>query len=188
MRDDQPNIRQWDYGLRAAAAENGEPAASPMRRLAAHPACFAILLGAAACAPSRGQDGAEDRSAEGRTYVVPFEVARARFAPLDPKHPDGPQISLLWGDHRTGPSAALFRFPRGYGGRFHSHSAAYHLSLLEGSMKHWDQGQREVGAPPQTAGAYWYQPAGQVHADNCLSSYCVAFVKFEGPIDASYVD
>jgi quercetin dioxygenase-like cupin family protein len=153
-----------------------------------HLSCLAALLGAASCAPATGNQTAQAGSTTDRTYVIPFEAARARFAPLSADAPDGPQISVMWGDHRTGPSAALFRFPRGYGGRFHSHSAAYHLSLLQGRMRHWDEGQREADAPVQSAGAYWHQPANQVHSDNCLSDYCVAFVKFEGPIDATYVD
>jgi hypothetical protein len=42
--------------------------------------------------------------------------------------------------------------------------------------------------PPLGPGAYWYQPGGQVHSDNCLTEYCIAFAKFEGRIDAHYVD
>lgn len=123
-----------------------------------------------------------------RMVVTSFAAARAKFAPLDPKRPDGPQIAVLWGDHRKGPSASLFRFPRNYGGPLHIHSADYHLSLLEGTMKHWGGDEREAEALPLGRGAYWFQPRNQVHSDDCLSTYCVAFVKFEGPIDATYVD
>ena len=167
-------------------------------RVAVELALAAVL---AACSQSDGQaskkDGAGAQaetaartgSTPPRTMVVTsFDTASAKFAPLDPKAPDGPQISVLWGDYKTGPSTSLFRFPRGYGGRFHTHSADYHLSLLDGTMKHWDANGSEAAARPLGRGAYWYQPAGQVHSDQCLTEYCIAFVKFEGPIDADYVD
>lgn len=159
---------------------------------------LAIL--AAACSQSGGQaskqETAETETGGGRSGSTPprnmvvtsFDTASAKFAPLEPNAPDGPQISVLWGDYRTGPSTSLFRFPRGYGGRFHTHSADYHLSLLDGTMKHWDANGSEAAARPLGRGAYWYQPAGQVHSDQCLSEYCIAFVKFEGPIDADYVN
>lgn len=128
--------------------------------------------------PAARQDGA----------ATSFEAASARFKPLNPAAPNGAQISTLWGDPRTGPSAALLRFPRNYGGRLHTHSADYHLSLLQGTMKHWVEDQREADAAALGAGAYWHQPAGQVHSDNCLSEYCLAFMKFEGPSDVKYVE
>jgi hypothetical protein len=123
-----------------------------------------------------------------QSVVTPFEVSAARFEPLNPDQPNGPQISVLWGDPTSGPSASLFRFPRNYGGRFHTHTADYHLSLLEGTMKHWGEGQSEADVEELTLGGYWFQPGGQVHSDNCLTEYCIAFVKFEGPIDADYVE
>jgi hypothetical protein len=39
--------------------------------------------------------------------VIPF--ADARFTPIDPARPDGPQIVVLRGDPGTGPSAMLMR-------------------------------------------------------------------------------
>lgn len=151
-------------------------------------ACAASLLGSLVCIPAYSSDFDLIPSTEGRTYVVPYEAAEARFTPLYADNPNSPQISVLWGNPQTGPSAALFRFPLNYGGRFHSHSAAYHLSLMEGTMKHWDEGQLEADVPIQTAGAYWYQPGGQLHSDNCLSEFCVAFVVFDGAIDSAYAD
>lgn len=151
-------------------------------------ACAAVLLGSLVCVPAYSSDVDQIPSTDGRTYVVPYEVGEARFTPLYPDNPNSPQISVLWGNPQTGPSAALFRFPQNYGGRFHSHSAAYHLSLMEGSMKHWDEEQREADVPIQTAGAYWYQPGDQLHSDNCLSEFCVAFVVFDDAIDSDYAD
>lgn len=155
---------------------------------AAFIAYAAALLGSLVCIPAYSNEAEQTPLTEGRTYVVPFEAAGARFTPIYPNNPNSPQISVLWGNPQTGPSAALFRFPQNYGGRFHSHSAAYHLSLMEGSMKHWDEGQSEADVPVQTAGAYWYQPGDQLHSDNCLSEFCVAFVVFDGAIDSHYAD
>jgi quercetin dioxygenase-like cupin family protein len=105
--------------------------------------------------------------------VVPVETTK--FAPLDPAHPDGAQFAVLWGDPANGPSAMLVKFKKGVS-PFHSHSSDYHLSLLQGTMKHWEEGQREEDAKPLEPGSYWFQPANVPHADACLSDECLTFV------------
>ncbi|MGL5928514.1 MAG: cupin domain-containing protein [Dermatophilaceae bacterium] len=127
-------------------------------------------------------------STDNEMVVTPYDVSSAEFAPLNPDQPGGPQVSVLWGNTQTGPSAALFRFPKGYGGKFHTHTADYHLALIDGTMKHWGERQSEAAVRPLGRGSYWFQPGGQVHSDQCLTEYCIAFVKFEGPIDVTYVD
>jgi len=105
--------------------------------------------------------------------VVPFGATK--FAPLDPAHPDGAQFSVLWGDSTKGPSAMLVKFKKG-ASSLHYHSSDYHLSLLQGTMKHWAEGQREENAKPLEPGSYWFQPANLSHADACLTDECLAFV------------
>lgn len=82
-------------------------------------ACAAALLGSLVCIPAYSSGVTQIPSTEGRTYVVPYDVAEAQFMPIYPDNPNSPQISVLWGSPQTGPSAALFRFPQNYGGRFH---------------------------------------------------------------------
>ena len=105
--------------------------------------------------------------------VVPFDVAK--FAPLDPAHPSGNQFAVLWGDPMKGPSAMLVKFKKGVS-PLHYHSSDYHLTVLQGTMKHWAEGQREEDAKPLESGSYWFQPANLPHADDCLTDECLTFV------------
>ena len=123
--------------------------------------------------------------------VVPAADALARtFRPLNPGSPDGPQIAVLDGDPERGPSFALFRYGPDYegSGRLHTHTHAYRSWLIEGQMKHWDASGTEADAEPLGPGSYWRQPGGQLHADDCLSERCTAYVAFDGPVDADFPD
>ncbi len=103
--------------------------------------------------------------------VVPFQDAR--FVPLDAAQPG--ELAVLWGDPTKGSSAMLVKFKKGVG-RPHYHSSDYHLTLLQGTMKHWAEGEREEDAKPLGPGSYWFQPGNQVHTDACLTDECVMFV------------
>ena len=94
--------------------------------------------------------------------VVPFEDAK--FVPVDPARPKGPELAVLWGDPATGPSAILLRFAKG-DGRLHFHTSDYHLVVLQGTMKHWAEGQQAADAKSLRSGSYWFQPGNQVHGD-----------------------
>lgn len=142
---------------------------------------IAAILAAALTSLAQAQ-----KSDPQQMIVIPYEASKARFEPLYKSRPDGPQISLLRGDPRTGPSSALIKLPRNYGGRFHYHSANYQLFLLEGTMRQWSQDQTEANAVILTPGGYRYQPAMVSHADNCYTDYCVALVIYDGPVDTLY--
>ncbi len=113
--------------------------------------------------------------------VVPIE--QAQFMPVNPSRPDGPQLAVLWGDAATGPSSMLLRFAR-TDGTPHVHSSDYHLVVLEGTMKHWGEGQSQAEVKPLAPGSYWFQPGEEVHADACLSDECLMFVQWAGKRDA----
>ena len=113
--------------------------------------------------------------------VVPFDVAQ--FGPLDPAHPSGNQSSVLWGDPMKGPSAMLVKFKKGVSA-LHYRSSDYHLTVLQGTMKHWAEGQREEDAKPLGPGSYWFQPANLSHADACLTDGCLTFVYWLDKRDA----
>ncbi len=115
--------------------------------------------------------------------AVVTPLSEARFEPVSPAHPDGPQIAVLSGDPKTGPSVMLMRFARS-SGRLHIHSADYHLTVIEGEMKHWDAAGSEAAAPPIGPGGHWFQPGGQAHADSCLSDTCLMVIHWSGPRDA----
>ena len=112
--------------------------------------------------------------------------ADARFQPVDPARPGGAAIAVLRGDPAAGPSTMLMRMPRG-GGVMHEHTAAYDLVVLEGTMKHWPEGQSEADAAALGAGSYWHQPGGAAHADACLTDTCLMFITWSGARDARAV-
>jgi quercetin dioxygenase-like cupin family protein len=109
------------------------------------------------------------------SVIVAFEDAR--FTPMNMRAPDGPQLAVLWGDPTRGPSAMLMKFPQGALG-MHAHTADYHLVVLQGTMKHWDEDQSEADAQPLGPGSYWFQPGKQVHGDACVSSQCVLYLNW----------
>jgi quercetin dioxygenase-like cupin family protein len=102
--------------------------------------------------------------------VVPIEDAK--FAPVVTRLPEGPRMAVLWGDPNTGPSAMLLEMKRG-AGPMHTHTADYHLVVIEGTMKHWGAGEKESDAKPLGPGSYWFQPGGLAHADACVADRCV---------------
>lgn len=116
-----------------------------------------------------------------RTIVTP--LAEARFEPISAAHPDGPQIAILSGDPKTGPSVMLMRFGRSTG-RMHVHSADYRLTVIAGEMKHWDASGSEADAAVIGPGGHWFQPGGQPHADSCLSDECLMVIHWSGARDA----
>ena len=164
-----------------------------MKRLALAVACLSACSpppeggGAADAVPSAPVDAASGAA----TTVIPAADALARtFRPLDPGSPGVPQIAVLDGDPERGPSLALFRYGPDYegSGRPHTHAHAYRSWLVEGQMKHWGASGSQADAEPLGPGSYWRQPVGQLHADNCLSERCTAYVAFDGPVDADFPD
>jgi quercetin dioxygenase-like cupin family protein len=117
--------------------------------------------------------------AAGPMVVVP--ASEARFAPVDPARPDAAQMAVLWGDPQTGPSAVLLKFKKS-NGPLHVHSSDYHLVVLQGTMKHWAEGQ-EAAARALEPGSFWFQPGNQAHGDACLSDECLMYVQWAGKRD-----
>ena len=110
--------------------------------------------------------------------VVVFEDVK--FAP--PNMAPSAQIRVLSGQPDTGPSAMYLRFVK-QSIPMHVHTADYHLLVVEGTMKHWSQGESEDGARLLGPGSYWFQPGSQVHADACVSETCLLYLVWLGPRD-----
>jgi hypothetical protein len=113
--------------------------------------------------------------------VTAFEDAT--FVPLDSTQPDFAQIAVLWGDPTKGPSDMLLRFKKTAGG-FHYHTSDYHLVLLQGTMKHYAEGQQESDSKDYGPGSHWFQPGNQVHSDACLTEECLMFIHWADARDA----
>jgi hypothetical protein len=112
--------------------------------------------------------------------ILPY--AEAKFAPLDPSNPAGPQVAALWGDPTKGAAGVLLKLKKGPA-PLHSHTASYHAVVIQGQHKHWDKGQEEKDAKPLNVGSYFAQPGKQPHGDACLTDECLLFVSFSGKID-----
>lgn len=137
--------------------------------LAACAGCLAIGFAAGGLAAGKGA-----------MIVTPF--GDARFQPVDPKRPEGPQISVLRGDPATGPSSMLMRQFRG-SSPMHIHSSDYDLVLIKGRMKHWGPGESEPQARVLEPGSYFFQPGDEAHAGACLSEECLMYVQWSGKRD-----
>ncbi len=109
------------------------------------------------------------------------------FRPLYAARPDGPRLHVLSGDPAAGPSLTLFRYSRNYTGsrNLHSHTYDYRLWLIEGALKHWSENGSEESAIVLAPGSYLHQPANELHAANCVSKQCTAYVVFDGPIETT---
>jgi quercetin dioxygenase-like cupin family protein len=109
--------------------------------------------------------------------VVPFETLQ-----FSPKEAGSPQIVSVMGDPEKGPSSIVMKMGRG-DFPLHTHTANYQLVVVKGTMKHWGPDSTKEKAPAVHPGGHWYQPAGEVHGDACLSDECVWFIHFDGARD-----
>lgn len=135
---------------------------------------IALLLAAGACTTT---------PAVAPSPMIVASYQDAKFEPVSASRPDGAQIAVLSGDPAAGPSSMLMKMPRSTGA-LHIHTHDYHLVIVEGSMKHWAEGESEAAARTLGPGGYWFQPGGAVHADSCLSDTCVMYIQWSGPRDA----
>jgi hypothetical protein len=139
----------------------------------------ALAAVSAVCALAAGS------SASDGSYVRPY--GEAKFKPLIPPMSAGAAAAPLWGDPASGPSALLFKMEKG-ATPLHIHSSDYHLVVIQRRMKHWVKGESEAAAAELGPGGYWHIRGNVVHADSCLSTVCVAFIKYEGKRDGKIVE
>jgi hypothetical protein len=125
--------------------------------------------------------------ANDKKHMVVTPIQDARFVPVDPARPNGPQIAVLWGDPDKGPSSMLLKLRKGQG-RLHTHTSDYHLVVLQGTTKHWAAGEQEADAKLLEPGSYWFQPGNQAHGDTCVTDECLMFVKWEGKRDGKLAE
>ena len=154
-------------------------------------ACSPSLAGAQSTDAVQSGTGSAALESVATMTVIPLSDALDRaFRPLHAWSPEGPQIVVLEGDPASGPSLTLFRFAADYAGsgRLHTHTHDYRLWLIEGALKHWDAEGSEDSASVLRPGSYVHQPAGQLHAANCVAERCTAYVAFDGPIRTSFLD
>jgi hypothetical protein len=131
--------------------------------------------------------GAQTSSSAPAAAAVPaagvtVAIEDLKLVPLDMRAPDHFQMAVLWGDPRTGPSAMMLRLVKG-DLPLHVHSHDYHLLVVRGTLKHWDEDDAEAAAKPLGPGSYWFQPGRRAHRDACLSDECLVYLNWTGPRD-----
>ena len=112
---------------------------------------------------------------------VLVELGEVEFQPLR----GGPaEIAVLWGNPETGPSSVYLKFPPDFPLGMHTHSANYHAVVVQGTTKHWADGEAETEAKLLGPGDFFYQGAGEMHEDSYPSEEdVIVFLHFDGPID-----
>ncbi len=141
--------------------------------------CAALVIGAFAIASA----GAADAKGPKPPYAI-VPAGTAKFAPLDPRAPQGAQLAVLSGDLKAGPVAVLLKLPKG-AEPIHWHTSDYAAVLVEGRAKHWLAG-HEADATANPPGTAWFQPGGSAataHGDECVSDSCTVFVYLPGGLD-----
>jgi quercetin dioxygenase-like cupin family protein len=134
--------------------------------------CVLVLALCSACSNTPGKG---DRSAT--PALVAFEDAK--FAAVSPGRSGSPEIAVLRGDPRTGPSAMFIRIKKG-AVPMHVHVSSYQMLVLKGLLKRWNEQQAETDVKPLGPGSYLFEPADQPHANSCLTDECVLFLVWEG--------
>ncbi len=122
----------------------------------------------------------------GQAWAAGADMQVREFESLkfSPKKPGEPQIAVVRGDPEREASSIVMKMGRG-AFPMHTHTANYQLVVIQGVMKHWDASGTQKTASRMGPGSYWYQPAGQAHADACVSPQCVWFITFDGVRDYS---
>lgn len=87
------------------------------------------------------------------------------------------QVAKLWGNRDTGPYAMLLKFPGGYAGRDHSHTADYNGITIKGIWIH-TVGNEKKELP---VGSYVRQVGKEIHSDACKGpEECIVLVHQDG--------
>jgi len=118
----------------------------------------------------------------GMTHVAAADIA---WMPMDPEHPEGPQMALIAGG-MEGPMTALLRFEPGHDSGLHTHTSHYTGVVLTGTSQHGPSADNYTNL---SAGSFWTQPGGEAHQDACTGEEtCTLFIQMDGPFDMTAVE
>jgi quercetin dioxygenase-like cupin family protein len=105
------------------------------------------------------------------TYIAAGDL---QWGPMDPTHPDGPQIAIAAGNPKTGPVAVFMKFPAGFDSGWHTHKTWYTSTVVKGVMT--SQGQGDAAAKELPVGSYFGEPANKNHKNTCSAAgECILF-------------
>jgi anti-sigma factor ChrR (cupin superfamily) len=103
--------------------------------------------------------------------------ADLKWSPLDPKSPNGLQVSLVEGDMQKGPVTFFLKLPAGSKSPVHGHSNDYDSVVVQGAPTH---SLSDKDAPkPLAVGSTWFQPGTELHFDSCTGDKdCVVLLHY----------
>ena len=136
----------------------------------------AILLMSILGLPAQAQQAPEP---DAQVRVPADQVA---FAPFPTP---GVRSVALYGGVGTGQPTAMTSLldPATYEVLPHTHTHGYWAIVVKGRVQHWQLSEPDRG-PELLPGAYWFQPGGMPHAEDCLGpEVCQVFVVFDESAD-----
>ena len=96
----------------------------------------------------------------------------------------GPGLGNLKGDYKKGAFTGLFSMPAGFTSPIHTHTAAYEAIQLEGTSRHWLEGEDGTKAKKMTPGSMWTMPGKLKHYSACdAGTKCTIIVMVKGKFD-----
>ena len=136
-----------------------------------------VVVGIAGWTPA--YMSAQTAAAAGRTATQLLPGSAVEWVTARP----GQEVSVLWGDPRTGPYGRFNRFAAGFEDRPHFHTRDLRAVIISGTLIV----QVADGSPVELgAGSYALMPGGVPHTHSCkIGSACVLFVEQDGPNDTT---
>jgi mannose-6-phosphate isomerase-like protein (cupin superfamily) len=132
-----------------------------------------LLMTVSSYAEAQSPPSTESKSA---AQIVPADSVKWTAARA------GQDVSVLWGDPRTGAYGRFNRFAAGFEDRPHYHTRDLRVVVVSGTMivRVGEGASQEVGA-----GSFILMPGGTAHTHSCKSGVpCVVFVQQDGPNDS----
>jgi quercetin dioxygenase-like cupin family protein len=146
----------------------GDPAADSMRSMKKL-ITLAIVGGAFVAGVAVGQPKAKPKA----TYKALGELT---FDNLDPEG-KGPKIAGVWGDYKKKAYGAIMKLPAGFTSPMHTHDGAYEAIQIQGTSRHWVEGEDPKAAKAMVPGSYWTMAAKAKHVSACdAGTECLVYV------------
>jgi len=130
-------------------------------------------------------------SVAGGTFVAGVAVGQApkgvkyiERAELKVDDLGGLTFSNITGDYKKGAFTGLLGIPAGFTSPLHTHTAAYEAYEIEGTSRHWLEGEDGTKAKKMTPGSYWAMPGKLKHFSACdAGKACTVLLVSKGKWD-----
>jgi len=139
--------------------------------------CFAKDAPVEPAAVAAAAEAPEAPAAPAPTSSV-TPAADAKWMSADPTKPDGPKMAIVQGNPKAGAFVALAKFPAGFSGPVHSHTAAFVGVGISGTTQNGRSADDNTNMDP---GTIWREPADQVHFTGCAAdAECIFAAYMDG--------